>query len=728
MNQALKKRFRKYLYSACAICIASVLATGPAAAVQERAMDHSAEASSVSAQNDGATATITISLSAEAGLVYDGNAHPVTFVPPSGLEQGDYSLTYTGTGDTQYSSADAPVDAGSYRAQFALTEQGMAKFTLSDDSSLQSDFTIHPLDVSNLVVIEEVPALTYNGNVQIPTVTVTLDGTPLVQDKDFTVKATASDAGSAAAEIALKGNYTGRKFVNYTINKAAQTLSGTQSFDLTNDQQDTLLDIVSSAGPDAKITYRITEGQDVVRISGDGTLQPMRGGSAVILAKAEESDNYLASDELEIRVAVTAVPEIKWADVQYSDQGITVGATVKKGDLDVSSAVLEYQEKGAQNWTPIAPDTEQVDENTIRYTKTLAGLDPEKSYTLRMTVTDSSNHTVSQSMNFNGKQGGGVIILPDDSGNEEQVHFNIAVSSTVGGKVSQGSTSVAAGSDAVFLFTPDDGYIVKDILVDGESVGALTEYKFERVDADHTLEVVFAKAGDAVSESYVPYYLSNGMVVIPGFSAQIDGEMKYLAPEGTEVSFMDNHKDYTDVAGHWGADYIQFVSERELLIGTEDLTFSPDMGVTRAMFATVLGRLYESSFGPISAGTESAFHDLEQDAYYTKYVTWAAENHLVQGIGDGLFDPDRKITREEMAVMMRNLAEFMGKLPADTDVVLTYADADQISDWAKDGAAYCQVENLIIGREGNRLDPKETATRAEASAVIFRFVHSVLKA
>lgn len=231
------------------------------------------------------------------------------------------------------------------------------------------------------------------------------------------------------------------------------------------------------------------------------------------------------------------------------------------------------------------------------------------------------------------------------------------------------------------------------------------------------------------AESYdetagVPYYLdSDGSRVFIGFAAN----GKYIAPRGVTVFVARNEKSFADTAGHWAQGYIGFVTEREIFLGTGGNAFSPDTGMIRAMFATVVGRLYERSYGEISVPDTRAFTDCDYNAYYGKYVDWAVKNNIIGGYGNGLFGPDDSITREQMAAILYRFASFLGVLPHDVGDTLKYTDANSISDYAKTAALYCQATGIIGGREGGVFAPRETATRAEVAAILQRFIEAALK-
>lgn len=220
----------------------------------------------------------------------------------------------------------------------------------------------------------------------------------------------------------------------------------------------------------------------------------------------------------------------------------------------------------------------------------------------------------------------------------------------------------------------------------------------------------------------LPYYLdSAGNRLFIGFTAN----GKYIAPAGAEVSAAENSKSFSDISGHWATDYVGFVTEREIFLGTGDGAFSPNSGMTRAMFAAVIGRLYERSFGGIEAASTNTFTDCDYDEYYGKYVDWAAKNGIIGGYGDGLFGPGDMITREQMAAILYRFADFLGALPCSIDAALNYSDAASISSYAKNAALYCQTTSIITGREGSCFAPGETASRAEVAAVVERFVETI---
>ena len=185
------------------------------------------------------------------------------------------------------------------------------------------------------------------------------------------------------------------------------------------------------------------------------------------------------------------------------------------------------------------------------------------------------------------------------------------------------------------------------------------------------------------------------------------------------VGYKQNAPAFTDVGSHWAKDDIAFVVNRGLFSGTSAITFSPNTPMTRGMFVTALGRLANAD---VSGYTKSSFTDVKNDAYYMGYIEWANKNNIVNGIGDYKFAPDQSITREQMAVIMTGYAKTIGFTLPKVHVENTFADNGNISAYAKEAVKQMQMAGVISGKNGNLYDPQGTATRAEVSAVLRRFV------
>jgi len=161
---------------------------------------------------------------------------------------------------------------------------------------------------------------------------------------------------------------------------------------------------------------------------------------------------------------------------------------------------------------------------------------------------------------------------------------------------------------------------------------------------------------------------------------------------------------------------VKYVYERGLFKGVTAEKFAPDAALTRAMYVTVLGRLYGVD---VSGYSHSEFTDVADGLWYTPYVVWASEIGLVNGVGDGRFNPTGEITREQVIKISAAFGRYINAGEQKTEnTAIMYEDKDRISDWAYDSILYC-AENGIIKNSGV-LEPHKKATRAEAAGIIMK--------
>ena len=185
------------------------------------------------------------------------------------------------------------------------------------------------------------------------------------------------------------------------------------------------------------------------------------------------------------------------------------------------------------------------------------------------------------------------------------------------------------------------------------------------------------------------------------------------------IGYKQTNTAFTDIAGHWAKGDIEFVVSRGLFSGTSETKFSPNTAMTRGMFVTALGTLANAD---VSGYTKSSFTDVKADAYYMGYIEWASKNSIVNGTGNGKFAPDQSITREQMAVIMGNYAKTIGYTLPKVHIENIFTDNAKINTYAKEAVKHMQMAGVISGKNGNLFDPQGTATRAEVSAVLRRFV------
>ena len=169
---------------------------------------------------------------------------------------------------------------------------------------------------------------------------------------------------------------------------------------------------------------------------------------------------------------------------------------------------------------------------------------------------------------------------------------------------------------------------------------------------------------------------------------------------------------------HLSVDYVVTLG---LFKGTSANTFEPETAMTRAMLVTVLWR-YD---GEPEAG-ENTFSDVPNGQWYTKAVAWAAENGIVNGIGNSRFDPDGKITREQVAAILFRYAEMKEIETSKRGDLSTFPDGSKVGSWAETAMQWAVAEGIINGSDGKLL-PQGSATRAQVATILMRFIENTVK-
>ena len=173
---------------------------------------------------------------------------------------------------------------------------------------------------------------------------------------------------------------------------------------------------------------------------------------------------------------------------------------------------------------------------------------------------------------------------------------------------------------------------------------------------------------------------------------------------------------YVDVtAGDWFYGAVEYVVDNGLMTGTSSTTFEPDAQLTRGMMATVL---WAMSGGPV-VNYAMDYTDVSDGDWYAEAIRWATSTGVVTGMGDGTYEPNAPITREQMMVMLYAYAVRAGY---DVDQggmsAREFDDYGEISGWAVTAMEWAVNTGMIGGKPGNILDPGGNATRAEVATIL----------
>ncbi|MCL2569409.1 MAG: S8 family serine peptidase [Oscillospiraceae bacterium] len=182
---------------------------------------------------------------------------------------------------------------------------------------------------------------------------------------------------------------------------------------------------------------------------------------------------------------------------------------------------------------------------------------------------------------------------------------------------------------------------------------------------------------------------------------------------------------FDDITGHWAHGSILQVAELGLFGGIGDHAFGPDQTMNRAMFVTVLGRLYRQSGGYVSTRNDD-FSDTQNNSWYSPYVAWAAERGIVAGFPGNEFGPYAAVSREQAATFLARFARYTGRnVDGDVGSLYTFVDRNAVSGWAEESQAWAVEQGIITGVSvsgGTALQPTDDSSRAQVAVIMLRFL------
>ena len=403
------------------------------------------------------------------------------------------------------------------------------------------------------------------------------------------------------------------------------------------------------------VTYTVVNGTGEATIDPNtGVLTPVKVGSvSVIATKAGDNDyNAVTSAPVEITITkATPTGEPKYTEIKTGGKTLADAAlTIEGSTLKPNAGTLEWvDDKG----NVLSNDT-KVEANTT--------------YKWRFTPTDGNYTVLTGSIELYHKSSSG-------GSGWYYTYYTIKATAGTNGSISpSGWTSVRDGRDQTFTITPDKGYAVAKVLVDGKSVGAVKSYTFKNVTKDHTIEAIFMKSNgnpqtgvfvDVAEGSY--YEEAIDWAVEKGITNGVSSNM--FAPNdpctrAQIVTFLwratgspapKSMSSFTDVpADAFYAKAVAWAVENGITSGTGESKFSPNSTCTRAQAVTFL---YRASGSPAVSG-KAEFSDVSTTAFYADAVAWAAKKGITTGIGGGLFGSDNDCTRGQIVTFLwRAMAE-----------------------------------------------------------------------
>lgn len=244
------------------------------------------------------------------------------------------------------------------------------------------------------------------------------------------------------------------------------------------------------------------------------------------------------------------------------------------------------------------------------------------------------------------------------------------------------------GDDVTITVSPDEAYLLDELTVtaNGKEVEVKDNgdgtYTFKMPSADAKIVVTFAEDPDWEPE-----------------------------PEEPAMPFTDVNE------GDWFYDVVLYAYDNGLMTGVSATEFAPNQTTTRGMIVSMLARLEG-----VTSAEDAGFADVAANDWYATAVNWAASVGVVNGYEDDTFRPNAPITREQMAAILYNYADYKGYDVSARADLSDYADAADVSSWAEDVLSWANAEGLINGMTATTIDPQGATTRAQTAAMFERFL------
>ncbi|MFR2429149.1 MAG: S-layer homology domain-containing protein [Oscillibacter sp.] len=236
-----------------------------------------------------------------------------------------------------------------------------------------------------------------------------------------------------------------------------------------------------------------------------------------------------------------------------------------------------------------------------------------------------------------------------------------------------GTITVPKGKSETFTITPDSGYRIKDVLVDGKSVGAVSTYTFENVVDNHTIHATFAR-------KHTP------------------------TPSTPTVEIPDD-----DALGLNTTDHFAYI------VGYGNGEVRPQNNITRAEVATIFFRLLTDDVRDENLTKTNRYSDVAATSWYNTAVSTMTKAGIVDGYPDGTFRPNAAITRAEFAAIAARFDNDGDKTAAKFSDIATH--------WAKDEISIAYNNGWITGYPDGTFGPQRDITRAETMTLVNRVLN-----
>lgn len=487
--------------------------------------------------------------------------------------------------------------------------------------------------------------------------------------------------------------------------------------------------VTFTATPDGERLFRklTVGGVDCMALPTTGNVTAVKNGAAyTITVKDVMSANNIKVDAeaVEYQVASSTLATVPTAlkgtfdslDKLKSALRSKVNSAVTEANTAYLDIVLQY--KNGTNWVTVTNPSDFPEggmDVQVPYSTLAAQNTPDSSYNfsvVHMFTTTMNGQTV----------GGTESLTSTKQSNGITFHVNSLSPFAIGWYKNTSTGGGGGGGGAVAPTT-------YDIVIPSALANTVKADKTKAAAGD-TVTLTAAGEGtltvtDANGKTVALTDLGSGKYTFKMPSAKVSVGFKAAADQPCDGGKDCPSAPFTDVdTAKWYHLSVDYVLTHKMMNGVSSRAFAPNANLTRGMLVQIL---YNLEGKP--KGTAANFSDVQADAWYAEAVGWAASNKVVTGYADGTFRPNAAVTREQAAAILYRYAQSKGidvSVGENTNI-LSYVDVQQASEYAIPALQWAVGAGVLNGKNGGRLAPTGTATRAEIAAIMQRWCENIIK-
>lgn len=490
--------------------------------------------------------------------------------------------------------------------------------------------------------------------------------------------------------------------------------------------------VTFTATPDGERLFRklTVGGVDCMKLPIDGNVIAVKNGAAyTITVKDVTSANNIKVDAeaVEYQIAANTLDTVpsalssKFSTIDELKNALRakVNSAVTASNIAYLDIVLQY--KNGTNWVTVTNPSDFPEggmDVQVPYSTLAAQNTPDSSYNfsvVHMFTTTMNGQTV----------GGTESLTSTKQSNGITFHVNSLSPFAIGWYKNTSTGGGGGGGGGGGAVAPT----TYDIVIPSALANTVKADKTKAAAGD-TVTLTAAGEGtltvtDANGKTVALTDLGSGKYTFKMPSAKVSVGFKTTADQPCNGGKDCPSAPFTDVdTAKWYHLSVDYVLAHKMMNGVSSRAFAPNANLTRGMLVQIL---YNLEGKP--KGTAANFSDVQADAWYAEAVGWAASNKVVTGYADGTFRPNAAVTREQAAAILYRYAQSKGidvSVGENTNI-LSYVDVQQASEYAIPALQWAVGAGVLNGKNGGRLVPTGTATRAEIAAIMQRWCENIIK-